>query len=116
MKPHTLTPAQTRLLARPDLAIPAALFTEAARLSRLWDQMVAHCVKRFGERPQGGHVSGIYSEHLPAHWQTRLRNVAQGVTREGDHAWQSRPARVRSATMRDLRLAVIARDGSGFYG
>jgi hypothetical protein len=106
----------SKLLSDPRLAASRDAFTLAAKYSRLWDQTVARGIKRFGERPQGGHVSGIYSEHFPQRWQTRLRNLARAVTEHSDRAYASKPARVRLATLRQLRAAIHARDGSGFYG
>lgn len=109
MKPKTL-------LARTDLAPMRKAFERVCRLSRLWNRIVQRGIARFGERPQGGHVSGIYSEHFPQRWQNRLRNIAEEITRAANESHALRPSRVRSHTVRELKLAVKARDGSGYYG
>lgn len=90
-------------------------FRRAASLSRAWDSLVSKSITLYGPR-QGSHISGIYSDHFPPDVQARLRKLATAVSAASDKAWGLRPKRVRNHTMRGLRLAVIARYGSGFYG
>ena len=111
-----LTPAQVKLLARADLTLARKAFEGAAAQSRAWDKLVSDSIAKHGDRPQGGFVSGIYSEHFPKETQETLRDLAKGVSVYSDNAYSLRPRGVRMSTMRNLRLAVIARDGSGYYG
>lgn len=115
MNPQTLSKPFARLLARPDLASAANAFTIAAQYSRKWDTLVAESIKIHGER-KGAHISGIYSDHFPQVLQDTLRGIARSVSFHSDAAYRLRPSGVRASTMRNLRLAIHARDGSGFYG
>lgn len=116
MKSKTvLTKTQERLLSRVDLAPAREAFVRAAAYSRLWDKSVSSGIAKYGERP-GSHISGTYSDHFPVILQNRLRTLAHSVTRESSEAWNRRPTRVRTSTMRALHDAVRCRDGSGFYG
>jgi hypothetical protein len=100
----------------PKLLPAEAAFTRAARYSRAWSRVVSRAIARFGERPQGGSISGIYSEHLPENWQRGLRTLAKRITQEIDKAYALRPYRTRFSTMRNLHWSVKSRDGSGYYG
>ncbi len=116
MNPTELTPAQKRLFSRIDLQPARLAFIAAASASMAWDSLVTDAVKQYGNRPQGGFVSGSYSEHFPQSVQNRLRFLAAQVAVESDKAFSLRPARVRTETMRALRHAVRAKYGSGYYG
>lgn len=105
-----------KILLRPDLAESRKLFEKAAARSRAWNRAVARAISKYGERPGGGHISGIYSDHFPEHVKDGLRNLARSVTEYGDAARAARPKRVRSETISALRLAVRRRYGGGFYG
>lgn len=105
-----------QLLARADLIPARDAFASAAKCSRKWDEIVSESIAVHGTRPQGGHVSGIYSEHFPELTQRLLRDLANRVTAENERAYSLRPRRVQMSTMRNLRLAVHSRDGSGYYG
>lgn len=111
-----LTTVQRKLLARNDLAPARSAYVYAAQLSRAWDGLVQRGIAQYGERPQGGHVSGIYSEHFPQEVQDSLGQIARHVTDASNRAWSRKPRGVHFSTMRALRQAVHARDGSGFYG
>ena len=116
MKPKTtLTAAQKRLLARTELAPAMIAFTLGAKRSRAWNRLVSRSIAEFGDC-KGSHTSGIYGEHFPEARKTQLRTLAHGVTLANDIGWNARPKRILLSTMRALRLAVHARDGSGFYG
>lgn len=100
----------------PKLSPVFEAFREVARLSRAWDSLVSRSVKAYGPRPQGGFVSGIYSEHFPQDVQTRLAKLARAVSLASDNANALRPYRVRQSTVRAIRAHVIATEGSGHYG
>lgn len=104
------------LLTRPDLILARDAFRVSATYSVKWDNLVAESIKRYGARPQGGHISGIYSDHFPKLLQDTLRDIAHSVTRHSNEAYALRPKRVRLATMQALRLAVRAKYGAGYYG
>jgi hypothetical protein len=65
---------------------------------------------------QGASISGCVREHFPEALKGELRMLAKAVTRASVKAWDARPHRVRSTTMRRLSRMVAARDGTGFYG
>lgn len=104
------------LLSRPNLLPAQQSFANAARYSHEWNALVAKSVKAYGDRPQGGFVSGIYSEHFPEPVRNQLRDLARRVSVETDIGFALRPARVQMRTMRNLKNAVRERDGSGYYG
>lgn len=91
-------------------------FVSAYAASRLWSDIVSRAIAKYGDRPQGGFVSGIYSEHFPKALRTRLRDLAHKVTTEGERAENLRPKRVRWDTIRAIRQQVIATQGKGYYG
>jgi hypothetical protein len=103
-------------------SIPAKLlpsyeaFKKANEVSRAWDSLVSESIKTYGARPQGGHVSGIYSEHFPQALQDRLRDMARQVSELSDKAYSLKPARVHASTIRALRGLVVAQYGKAYYG
>lgn len=115
----TLSPADKRTFARllksPRLAAVRDAFAETARLSRQWDDLVSASLAEFGDTKRTP-ISGIYADHFPETRKVELRTLARAIATASDHAWSLRPRYVRTDTTRNVRLAVIARDGSGFYG
>lgn len=102
------------LLSRPDLAHAAELFAAACFQARAWDSEFAVARMRYGAH--GSDVSGCGRAHFPDHVKDRLRELARQVSTFSDLAYEARPSRVHTSTMRALSRAVAARDGSGFYG
>lgn len=106
----------TALLRRYDLAAPRELFKKAAARSRAWNKAVHRAIAKYGDRPSGGYISGIYSYHFPEHVKNGLRNLAHAVTEYNDAARAARPKRIRGETIEALRVAVRSQYGGGFYG
>lgn len=105
-----------KLLARKDLEPARKEFELAAYFSRRWTELVHESVAKYGDRPQGGFVSGIYSEHFPNLIQRTLKDYATAVSEHSDKAYSLRPKGVRAETMRNLRGAIRAKYGAGYYG
>jgi hypothetical protein len=112
--PRALTRREHALLARDDLRPAQCQFAAACTASRGHARLADDALERYGDH--GPAISGCVRDHFPADVRDMLRNMARNVTRYSDAAWLARPARVRTATMRDLSRAVAARDGCGFYG
>lgn len=102
------------ILTRPDLQPAAAAYARAMAASRAWDAAGAAALERFGDH--GPQISGCLRDHFSPDVKDQLRALARQVSTELDAAWAARPRGVRTTTMRQLRDAIRARDGGGFYG
>jgi len=89
-------------------------FRMACSFSRLHAMLVDDALRAFGEH--GPYVSGVGRDHFPAHVKEQLRYLAERVGFYSKLAYDSRPPRVRKATMRYLARVVATEDGSGYYG
>ncbi len=107
---------KSNILNRRDLMTAQTLFRAAYFNSRKWSDTVKDAIAKYGERPQGGFISGIYSEHFPQLVQDQLKALAKEVSRYSNLAWKAFPPRIRHHTKMKLKQAVIDRDGKGHYG
>lgn len=91
-------------------------FSAAFKASREWSKLVKESIEKYGDRPQGGFVSGIYSEYFPKEVQENLRKLCYLVRDLGQVAFDSAPKRTRTATLVKLKNHVAETEGRGYYG
>lgn len=102
------------LLLDPKFEAAADRFARACAASREHAALAAAALAKHGEH--GPAVSGCVRDHFPQDVKDELRFLAAQVSRWSRLAWDCRPPRIRSATMRRLAQQVATRDGAGFYG
>ncbi len=103
-----------KLLNTPKLRASQICFEAACKASRDHSALAADAFTKYGDH--GAQISGCVRDHFPEDVKNALRKLASLVTLNSQSAYDMRPARVRTATIRRLGQEVATRDGSGFYG
>jgi len=107
-------PDQMTKLNNPKFRSVQVCFEAACKASRDHSALAAEAFAKYGDH--GAQISGCVRDHFPEDVKNALRKLAATVTLNSQSAYDMRPARVRTATIRQLGREVATRDGSGFYG